>query len=47
MDLHEGKNQCEGTFTFSIKKGCYGETDLRGLKAGLGLGRCIRRNMED
>jgi len=34
-DLHEGKNQCEGTFTFSIKKGYYGETDLKGLKVGL------------
>lgn len=36
-DLHEGKNQCEGTFTFSIKKGYYGETDLKGLKVGLGF----------
>jgi hypothetical protein len=36
-DLHEGKNQCEGTFTFNIKKGYYGETDLQGLKASFGF----------
>jgi hypothetical protein len=36
-NLHEGKNQCEGTFTFSIKQGRHGETDLKGLKVGLGF----------
>ncbi len=36
-DLHEGKNQCEGAFTFNIKEGYYGDIDLGGLKAGIGF----------
>lgn len=36
-DLHEGKNQCEGAFTFNIKEGYYGDVDLSGLKAGFGF----------
>jgi len=36
-DLHEGKNQCEGAFTFNIKKGYYGEADLSGFKVGFGF----------
>ena len=30
-DLHDGKNQCEGAFTFHIKEGYHGDTDLSGL----------------
>jgi hypothetical protein len=36
-DLHEGKNQCEGAFTFNIKEGYYGDINLSGLKAGFGF----------
>lgn len=36
-ELHGGKNQCEGAFTFNIKKGHYGDVDLSGLKAGFGF----------
>jgi hypothetical protein len=33
-ELHEGKNQCEGVFTFHIREGYYGDLDLGGLNAG-------------
>ena len=33
-DLHDGKNQCEGAFTFHIREGYYGDTGLGGLNAG-------------
>ena len=33
-DLHNGKNQCEGAFTFHIKEGHYGDVKLGGLNAG-------------
>jgi hypothetical protein len=33
-DLREGKNQCEGVFTFNIKRGYYGDVDLSSLKVG-------------
>jgi hypothetical protein len=36
-DLHEGKNQCEGAFTFNIKEGHYGDVDLSGFKVGFGF----------
>jgi hypothetical protein len=36
-DLHEGRNVCEGAFTFNIKEGYYGDTDLSGLKVGFGF----------
>ena len=36
-DLHDGINQCEGAFTFHIRKGYYGDTDLSGLNAGFGF----------
>ena len=32
-ELHGGKNQCEGVFTFNIKSGYYEDVDLSGLKA--------------
>jgi len=35
--LHDGKDQCEGAFTFTIKKGNSGEIDLSGLMAGYGF----------
>jgi hypothetical protein len=34
-DLHEGKNQCEGTFTVHSKTGYYGETDLKDLEVSV------------
>jgi hypothetical protein len=36
-DLHNGKNQCEGAFTFHIKEGNYGDVDLGDLNAGIGF----------
>src|SRR4030042_1973623 len=36
-DLHDGKNQCEGAFTFHVKKGQYGDISLDGLNAGFGF----------
>ena len=33
-DLHEGRNVCEGAFTFNIREGHYSDTDLYGLKVG-------------
>jgi hypothetical protein len=36
-DLHEGKNQCEGAFTFNIKNGYHGNVDLSGFKVGFGF----------
>ena len=36
-DLHDGKNQCEGAFTFHIKEGHYGNTDVSGLNVGFGF----------
>jgi len=36
-DLHDGKNQCEGAFTFHIKKGNYDKIDLGGLNVGFGF----------
>lgn len=36
-ELHEGKNQCEGAFTFNIKEGHHGAVDLTGLKVGFGF----------
>jgi hypothetical protein len=40
-DLHDGKNQCEGAFTFNIKKGYSGDIDLSGLIAGIGFNTAI------
>jgi len=36
-DLHDGKNQCEGAFSFHIKEGYYDNVDLAGLNAGIGF----------
>ena len=36
-DLHDGKNQCEGAFTFHIKEGHCGDVDLSGLNVGFGF----------
>jgi hypothetical protein len=36
-ELHGGKNQCEGAFTFNIREGHYGDVGLSGLKAGFGF----------
>jgi len=36
-ELHGGKNQCEGAFTFNIKEGNYGDVDLSCLKVGFGF----------
>jgi hypothetical protein len=36
-ELHGGKNQCEGAFTFNIKEGHYGDVDLNGLRVGFGF----------
>lgn len=36
-ELHDGKNQCEGAFTFHIKEGYYGNTDLADLNVGFGF----------
>ena len=36
-DLHGGKNQCEGAFTFNIKEGYYGDVNLGGLIVGYGF----------
>jgi len=33
-NLHDGKNQCEGVFSFHIQEGYYGDTDLGGLNVG-------------
>ncbi len=36
-DLHGGKNQCEGAFTFHIKEGHYEDVNLSGLNIGFGF----------
>jgi len=36
-DLHGGRSQCEGAFTFNIREGHYGNVDLSGLKVGFGF----------
>ena len=36
-DLHDGKDQCEGVFTFRIGKGHYERLDLSGIIAGYGF----------
>jgi len=36
-DLHGGKNQCEGAFTFNIKEGYYDDTNLNSLIVGYGF----------
>jgi hypothetical protein len=36
-DLHGGKDQCEGAFTFRINEGHNGEEELNGLLAGYGF----------
>ena len=36
-DLHDGKNQCEGAFTFHIKEGYCGDVNLGGLNVGFGF----------
>lgn len=36
-DLHDGKNQCEGAFSFNIRAGHSGSIDLAGLCAGFGF----------
>ena len=36
-DLHGGKNQCEGAFTFHINEGYYQNIDLTGLNVGIGF----------
>lgn len=40
-DLHDGINQCEGAFTFHIKKGYHGDVDLGGLNVGFGFNSAI------
>jgi hypothetical protein len=35
--LHGGKNRGEGAFTFNIREGYYGNTDLSGLLVGYGM----------
>jgi hypothetical protein len=35
--LHDGKNHGEGAFTFNIREGYYGDTDLSGLLVGFGM----------
>ena len=35
--LHGGKNHGEGAFTFNIREGYYGDTDLSGLLVGYGM----------
>ena len=34
-NLHDGKDQCEGTFTFNIEEGYYNNIALSGLVAGI------------
>ena len=36
-DLHDGKSQCEGVFSFSIGEGYRGDVDLAGLKVCYGF----------
>lgn len=36
-DLHDGINQCEGAFSFHIRKGYYDDIDLSGFNAGFGF----------
>ena len=36
-DLHDGKDQCEATFTLRVDKGHYEDISLDGLKIGIGL----------
>jgi hypothetical protein len=36
-DLHDGKDRCEGAFTFAIRTGHYEKVDLSGLMAGYGF----------
>ena len=36
-DLHDGKDQCEATFTLKIEKGHYKDTSLDGLIVGIGF----------
>ncbi len=35
--LHDGKSQCEGVWTFNIREGYYKDIDLKGLKAAYGF----------
>lgn len=34
---HDGKDQGEGAFTFNVREGYYGDTDLSGLLVGYGM----------
>lgn len=36
-DLHEGRSQCEGAFSFNIKEGYHRDIDLGGLKVCIGF----------
>ena len=36
-DLHEGKSQCEGVFSFNIREGYYRDINLAGLKVCYGF----------
>jgi hypothetical protein len=36
-DLHDGRNRCEGAYTFSIREGSDGRIDLAGLRVGIGF----------
>ena len=36
-DLHEGKSQCEGVWTFNIREGYYRDINLGGLKVSYGF----------
>src|SRR3972149_442310 len=45
-DLHEDKNQCEGAFTFHIKKGYHGKTVLDVLSISE-MGHFLNRTLFD
>ena len=36
-DLHDGKSQCEGVWSFNIREGYFGDVDLSGLKVCYGF----------
>jgi hypothetical protein len=40
-DLHDGKDQCEGVFTFSIRHGHHGAVNLSGLTVGFGFNTAL------
>jgi len=40
-DIHDGKDQCEGVFTFKIRDGHHEEVNLGGLNVGFGFNTAI------